>query len=94
MDMYNMLFLNFQSYTLRKMMGEILHKKSVSEAYFGKNAKKISCFNMTLGRKVTRKKKVQKKWEKIVQWSPQKRVLGEGVQFSLKDFPYIVGFVR
>ena len=39
-------------------------------------------------------KSPKKNKKKIVQWSHQKRVLGEGVQVFLKDFPYIVGFVR
>ena len=34
------------------------------------------------------------KWEKIMQWSHQKRVSGEGVWFFLRDFLYLLGFVR
>ena len=51
---------------------------------------------MTLGRKVDPYEKSPKKKnrKKIVQWSYQKRVLGEGVQFFLKDLPYLVGFIR
>ena len=50
---------------------------------------------MTLGRKVCwYEKSAKKNRKKIVQWSYQKRVLGEGVQFFLKDLPYLVGFIR
>ena len=36
-----------------------------------------------------RKKSLKKNYEKIVQWSYPKRVLGEGVLSFLKDFPIL-----
>ena len=70
-----------------------LVSKEKSKVSVKKNVKEN--VHMTLGRKVCWYEKSPKKnRKKIVQWSHPKRVSEEGVQVFIKDFPYLVGFVR